>query len=450
MIPIAGQIAMTVALSNRVRETSTTTGTSVVVMAGAVSGFRAFAEVLSLSDRFYYLIENRAAPSEWEIGEGYLSGLGNTLNRSRVLDSSNSGALVNFSAGTKDVRVAMPAQALRQPVGNVLINGGFDVWFRQAAATATARADGAIGPERSYVLTQTASITTEQVAGGTTSLNALKLTQHQATAQRFGIAQVVEAANCRHLRGQPVIMQGVAKASASQAHRIALVEWTGTVNEPTRDIVNNWGSSTYTAGNFFLASNLTIAAVGSFTPAAATRTPFELRGSISNSCNNLYAVIWTEGTAAQNYTLELEEWGVYLGTERRLWTPRPLGQEEQLCLPYCQAIAGASLNGLRSLTQNMLFYPSFAANFRKVPTFSHNITGYTPGFSPGATEFSGFNISAAANVTITGAFSLTADGWNANRMRLVAAAGTSFSGAGGDTVSGALGSGVRLIFDSEL
>src|SRR5690606_22270028 len=115
-------------------------------------------------------------------------------------------------------------------------------------------------------------------------------------------------------------------------------------------------------------------------------------------CNNLYAFIWVSGLNGQNSALEVMEWGLYPGTQRRIWTPRPLGQEEQLCLPYCQTITKASFDGLRLGPANMLFFPSFAANFRKSPTFSHNITGYSPGFTPGATEFAGYNISAGADV----------------------------------------------------
>lgn len=401
---------MTVALYDRVRETSTTTGTSIVVLAGAVAGFRAFAEVLTLSDRFYYLIENRAAPGEWEIGEGYLSGLGNTLNRERVLASSNSGALVNFSAGTKDVRLPLPSQALRQmqyASDSALINGGFSIFQRQAPATPTARTDGQYGPDRWYVLTQTAAINCERVAGGTASPYAVKLTQHQATAQRFGLAQVIEAANCRHLRGQNVILQGIAKASAAQAHRVALVEGTGTADAPVRDIVNNWASGTFTAGNFFLGSNLTIASVGSFTPAAGTRTGFELRGAVSANCNNLYVFIWTEGTAAQNFTLELEQCGLYLGTERRLWTPRMLGEEIAQCQRYfwknlpteTAAVDGAtalSVAGSCWATDNVTYNHPFPHEMRATPT----ITLYRSSTGSGAGKWSYINNSGAfADVT---------------------------------------------------
>ena len=322
---------MTAALYNRVRETSTTTGTGIVVMAGAVAGFRAFADVLSLSERFHYLIESRAAPSEWEIGEGYLSGLGNTLNRSRVLDSSNSGALVNFSAGTKDVRLAIPAQALHQPGDNLLTNGGFRIWQRQLPDTLTSRTDATYGPDRSYVLTQTAAIGVHRSIGPTTSQYCARLTQSQATAQRMGLAQVVPAADMWALRGKPSIFQGVCRPSAAQAIRSALVAWTGTADAPAKDLANNWGSGTFTPGNFFAASNLTVIGTTAVTPVADNYTDYEVRGTVPSNATNLFVFSWTEGTAAQNFTLDFAEWGLYPGTERRQWLPRPEQAEQALC-----------------------------------------------------------------------------------------------------------------------
>lgn len=75
-------------------------------MGGAITGFRSFSSVLSNGDRVPYAI---AGGAEWEVGEGtYSSG---TLTRSNVFSSSNSNALVNFSAGTKAIWIDQPAVA---------------------------------------------------------------------------------------------------------------------------------------------------------------------------------------------------------------------------------------------------------------------------------------------------------------------------------------------------
>ena len=90
---------------DRAQETTTTTSTGDITLAGAVSGFQTLAADIPINEPFKYVI---AGGSEWEVGEGRLSG-STTLVRTRVLASSNADALVNFSAGTKNVWVDLPA-----------------------------------------------------------------------------------------------------------------------------------------------------------------------------------------------------------------------------------------------------------------------------------------------------------------------------------------------------
>jgi len=93
---------------DRVKETATTTGTGDFTLAGAATGFRTFASVLSTNDTCYYCI---SVGSEWEVGLGTYSAA-NTLTRTTVLSSSNSNNAVNFSAGTKDVFLTVAARGL--------------------------------------------------------------------------------------------------------------------------------------------------------------------------------------------------------------------------------------------------------------------------------------------------------------------------------------------------
>jgi hypothetical protein len=93
---------------DRVKETSTTTGTGTITLAGAVAGFRTFASVLSNTQTCPYVIEDPGTGS-WETGIGTYSG--GTLARS-VSQSSNANALVNFGAGTKYVFVDAISSAL--------------------------------------------------------------------------------------------------------------------------------------------------------------------------------------------------------------------------------------------------------------------------------------------------------------------------------------------------
>ena len=98
---------MALVLADRVRETTTTTGTGTVTLAGAVTGFQSFA-IVGDGNITYYTIAGQGT-SEWEVGIGTYTSSGTTLARTVVLDSSNSGSLVSFSAGTKDVFVTYPA-----------------------------------------------------------------------------------------------------------------------------------------------------------------------------------------------------------------------------------------------------------------------------------------------------------------------------------------------------
>jgi len=98
--------------ADRVLETSTTTGTGNFTIAGAVAGFRTFASAYAVGDIFPYAIEAVDASGnptgEYECGNGTLL-TSSTFSRDHIDTSSNAGALVNFSAGTKYVYVAQNA-----------------------------------------------------------------------------------------------------------------------------------------------------------------------------------------------------------------------------------------------------------------------------------------------------------------------------------------------------
>ena len=99
---------MALVLADRVKETTTTTGTGTVTLLGASTGFQSFA-VIGNGNTTYYTIAGQGT-SEWEVGVGTYTSSGTTLARTTILSSSNSGSAVNFSAGTKDVFVTYPAE----------------------------------------------------------------------------------------------------------------------------------------------------------------------------------------------------------------------------------------------------------------------------------------------------------------------------------------------------
>ncbi len=86
---------------DRVKDTTTTTGTGDITLAGsAPTGFQTFNTAFGTQVRFPYVIDG--GTGEWEVGLGYLSAA-TTLVREAVQSSSNAGAAVNFSAGSKNV-----------------------------------------------------------------------------------------------------------------------------------------------------------------------------------------------------------------------------------------------------------------------------------------------------------------------------------------------------------
>lgn len=99
---------------DRVKETTTTTGTGNITTAGAVTGFITFNTAFGTgaSNTFQYVIDSSGG-SEWEVGVGYMSA-STTLVRETILASSNSNAAVSFSSGTKNVRCTAAAKYFEQ------------------------------------------------------------------------------------------------------------------------------------------------------------------------------------------------------------------------------------------------------------------------------------------------------------------------------------------------
>lgn len=100
------------AYADRVLETTTTTGTGDLTLAGATTGYQTWNTAITVGPYAYYTIASSGS-AEWEVGIGYLSG-STTLVRDTILASSNSGSAVNLSAGTKNVFCCEPANQVQQ------------------------------------------------------------------------------------------------------------------------------------------------------------------------------------------------------------------------------------------------------------------------------------------------------------------------------------------------
>jgi hypothetical protein len=99
---------MALALKDRVKETSTTTGTGTYTLAGAVTGFETFGQVGNGNTTYYTCTDG----TDFETGIGTYTSSGTTLARTTILQSSNSDSAVSWSSGTKTLFVTLPAEKM--------------------------------------------------------------------------------------------------------------------------------------------------------------------------------------------------------------------------------------------------------------------------------------------------------------------------------------------------
>ena len=99
---------MAFVINDRVKETTTTTGTGAFALGGAVQGFETFGTGIGNNNTTYYAIFNPGT-TEFEVGLGTLDADSSDLARTTVISSSNSDSTVDFTAGTKDIFCTMPA-----------------------------------------------------------------------------------------------------------------------------------------------------------------------------------------------------------------------------------------------------------------------------------------------------------------------------------------------------
>lgn len=117
---------MPLVIKDRVKETTSTTGTGTLTLSGAVAGYQSFSVIGNGNTTYYTVVDS--VNNAWEVGIGTYTSSGTTLSRTTVLESSNSNALVNFSVGAKEVFCTYPAERavdtdLIQTLTNKTISG---------------------------------------------------------------------------------------------------------------------------------------------------------------------------------------------------------------------------------------------------------------------------------------------------------------------------------------
>ena len=164
---------MALVVNDRVKETSTTTGTGTFTLAGAVVGFETFSSAIGNTNTTYYSIVNE--DGEFEVGLGTVAA--GTLARTTIISSSNSDSAVNFSSGTKDVFCTLPASkaVILDSSGNIVANNGSNL----TALNATQLTSGTV-PDARFPATLPAAngsaltaLNASNVASGTLSSDRL-------------------------------------------------------------------------------------------------------------------------------------------------------------------------------------------------------------------------------------------------------------------------------------
>ena len=260
---------------------------------------------------------------------------------------------------------------------NPIVNGNGAVNQRELSAASTTADDTYGGSDCWYSLTQTASVTSQTLNYNAAGVaHAQRTTQTQASAQRFGRAQLLEIDSTFPLRSQECTLSGRIRVSNSQAIRFAVLEWTGTADSPISDVVNDWTSGTYTTGNFFISTTTNVLAVASITPSADTYTSFELQFTPGSSAANLCVFVWTEGTAAQNFTLDMTEMQINLGSIPQPWFALPYVTELVRCQRFIQVVSsegnGSIFFGVAQIanTSRAVLSITFQTAMRIPPTIS--------------------------------------------------------------------------------
>lgn len=268
---------------------------------------------------------------------------------------------------------------------NRLINGNFGVIQRGGSALAVS--DDQYGPDRWNLLAQSNPIQFDQLSipyNGTRK--ACRITQSNAAAQRFGFEQIIEGGDCIDLRGRTVTFGGRYRCSvAQQTLRLFILEWTGTEDSVTSDVVLSWASTTFTTNSFFINSTLSINGPNSYTTIKDTWVDFKYTVTLGALFNNLIVFGYLSGTQAQNTTLDLSE--LYLVPGDRTLYPynaRPFQAEKALCDRFYWTgavyVPATTAQNLRTL--NMRSTPTITgggAGFDSTGTTKDSLIGFQTG-----------------------------------------------------------------------
>lgn len=240
-------------IADRIKETTTTTGTGAVTLAGSMTGYQVFSSALSDGDQCYYALQSVDGSGNptgaWETGIGVYTSSGNTL--SRQLISSSSGSLISLT-GTTQIWLDVPASVASPLVFGTdeggFIDGNFDSWqvnttFSLTAATDTYTADMWVcnaGTGGAATVSQNIPALGSEIVGMTRPRKyrlAYQQTTNASTSPTIG--QKLEGAG--QYNGQSITVSGTfaAAASGTDIVGVRVTQNFGTGGSPSTSVVTS-------------------------------------------------------------------------------------------------------------------------------------------------------------------------------------------------------------------
>lgn len=359
----------------------------------AVTGYQSPAAAGAVNGAIYSYRAESNDLSQWEVGYGAYNSSTGVFARTTVLfNSAGTTAKINFTTVPQVAIVALAEDLLSfnaamsltdaqkaQAKANLGVSG-FNYLLNPSGevnqVAVGSQADVTYDFDQWLTLTETAAVTVSAVAAAENNTPyMMRSLQAQASAQRFGRIQWTEYARCAPLRGQSVVLSARVRMSASTTLRYAIVEWTGTADAITKDIVNNWSNGTFTAGNFFTSTSTTIVATGSIALTANTLTDIAaLTGAVSGSMNNLAVFFWTDSQQAQNVTLDVAKAKLEVGTVNTPYIARPVQIElrdvQRFWVSTAAFVTYLLVKNLVSAAQNGTVVIGLPVPMRTAPTFT--------------------------------------------------------------------------------
>lgn len=273
--------------------------------------------------------------------------------------------------------------------------------------------------------------------------------QFDSASSQAGIVQFLETADTVPLRGKTlsVSLDAWGNATGSTNVRVAILEWAGTADVLTSDVVSSW------AANPTLAANWAYIGTPASIAITSTRSRVAVENlTVSSTTNNLAVFIWTPDSEGSTEQLNIARVKLEEGVTATQFVPLGINEELRRIFRFCWIMpsgGGIRYQLLTKVTGTALrLFLALPVKMRGTPTFS----GGSPAWvatTPSGNQVACFNWTAGGFLTITGALTVSLAFASSEHIVLDFSAATSFSGTTG-TVGELLVDAVTFVFNARL